>query len=400
MKQVVFGALLAVASAGLLASADEAATKKVVDGLSGFNSAFASEGQFGIYMQGKRLGGMKIKNAKAPEGKGTYRQTASLDIKLGPNGSSNKIDALFDEKLGLISITETETETNAEGKTKKVTKTRKEGDKYVREVTVGEETQRFEIAATHADYGDSFIFALTVFGNKPGVYTFNGIEWPEAGETEAGETEGEGGDTEAEGVAEAKWQKLSLTVAEAAEVTHRGKKVMAHKITSKKGEKAHFDALVSKAGVLLELSGGGTPLRIVAGTAEEVAKDLPAAKPAGGGKGPATTPLEAATIYLKVLSQQLSVDDLDRVMDWRYLYDEAAKTSPEVSGVSVEDFTALLKAEFKKEAQVPAATVNGLLPLLKVSESGATGTVTLPNGKAFTLIKRGKGWWIQTFPKG
>lgn len=388
MRTIVCAALV-VALAGA-ACADDAAEagKKALANVASMEGRLLGRTTMGFYFGAKRIGGIDMNVEKAPAGSGAaYKQTVVMTFAFGPQKSKNSIELLVDANLALVSSKKTEVEEKGETKTTTIKETKREGDKYVRTVTVdGGEPTTMEAPAEGGDYEECLTMVAQVVGTTPGKYSFKGIKWPK--------DEGE-----------PTWQELTIEVAAATDHDHRGKSVKAHVSKGSKGGKEPMKLIVSAEGKLLEMAPEGAPVRMIAGTAEEAGADLP--KPEGSGEakpmagGGASTPMAAVEIYFKVLSSQLKIDDLDKVMDWAHMFANEAKENPEVADLGVEQWAKIVKDQIAAALPaIPAEQANLVLTMLKAKENGDSAEVELPGqAKKFVLVKTAEGWKIRDFPK-
>ncbi len=384
-------AALVVALAGA-ACADDAADagKKALADVASKEARLLGRTTMGFYFGTKRIGGIDMNVEKAPAGSGAaYKQTVVMTFAFGPQKSKNTVELLVDAKLALVYSKKTEVEEKGETKTTTIKETKLEGDKYVRTVTVdGGEPTTMEAPAEGGDYEECLTMVAQIVGTTPGKFSFKGIKWPKSPED-----------------GEPSWQELTIEVGAAADHDHRGKSVKAHVSKGSKGGKEPMKLIVSAEGKLLEMAPDGAPVRMIAGTAEEAGADLP--KPAGSGEARpaagngAQTPMAAVEIYFKVLSSQLKIDDMDRVMDWEHMFNKEAKENPEVAEMGVDQWASIVKSQIAKALPaIPAEQANLVLTMLKAKENGDTAEVELPGqAKKFTLVKTADGWKIRDFPK-
>ena len=227
-------AALVVALAGA-ACADEAADagKKALADAASMEARLLGRTTMGFYFGTKRVGGIDMNVEKAPaDSGGVFKQTVVMTFAFGPQKSKNTVELIVDGKLALVSSKKTEVEEKGETKTTTVKEVKREGDKYVRTVTVnGGEPTTMEAPAQDGDYEESLTLVAQVVGTAPGKYSFQGIKWPAA----------PGGAP--------KWQTLSVDVAAAAAHEHRGKTVQAHVAQGTKGDEGVEGALMSNAAV-------------------------------------------------------------------------------------------------------------------------------------------------------
>jgi hypothetical protein len=391
VKKILSAVLILAAIAGSAAAGEaEDAGKKLVADLSGAESQLLGKTYLGFYYGTKRIGQVVVTVEKTSEGGAAYKQTAEMEIQFGPNGSKNKQISLHDANLGLVSSTEVESDTKEGVEKKKTTTITRENGEYVRTVTKegGEPTvQRFK--TDKVCYDEALIMVAMVAAKKPGKYAFEGIKWPVTAEEKP------------------VFRKLSLAVSAAADFKHRGNSVKASKVVgSKAGEEGgSISFQMSAEGKVLEMAPEDAPIKMVAGTMEEIGKDLPKTETTegtgetieGGGGG---DPMDPVKVYFKVLSGQLPIDDLDKSFDWTAIHAEAAKANPQVGSMDAASFGQLVKDQIKGSIPViPAEQVEMILGQLSAKTNGDDATVGLPGGKTMTLKKLAAGWRIVALPK-
>lgn len=397
----VCGALAVALVGGQVARADEAeeAGAKVVAGLrAGFDERLACDVLLGIYMGPRSLGSVHTTIDRAPEGSGAvYREHVVMEFAFGPTKVRNEHTSLFDAGLSLVRADEVERkELGAERAEVKKT-TRRDGDAWVREVSVdGGEPKTFR-AEGGDNHDESLMLLVLAVGTKPGKYAFQGLRWPRA--AEAGGHEGEGGQ-DGEGGAAPVWETLTLEVAAAGEVEHRGAKRAAHRISGRKPGEAAIELIVSTAGELLSMAPGDAPIKMVAGTADEVKANLPV--PATE-KAPGVSDARAAVeLYFRVLSAEQPIEALDRILDWSAVFAQASAENPEqLQGFTAEQFADLTKAQLKLGLPtIQPEQVGMLLPMFQVEVAGERATVSMPGKeRGFELAKGKDGTWrIVAFP--
>ena len=387
MRKILSAALiLAVMAGSAYAGEAEDAGKKLLADISGAESQLVGTTYLGFYYGTKRIGQVVVTIEKTSEGGAAYKQTAEMEIKFGPSGSKNTQVSFHDANLGLVSSTETETD-NKEGVDKKQTTTIKlEEGEYVRTVTKeGGEPVTTRFKADKGCLDEALIMVAIVAANKPGKYAFEGIKWPTLPEGEA------------------TWRKLSLEVAAPADFTHRGKSVKASKVTGIKAgeETGAIQFQMSVEGKILEMAPKDAPVKMIAGTKEEISKDLP--KPEGTGEtieGAEGGPMDPVKIYFQVLSGQLPIDDLDKAFDWVAVHAELAKVNPQIGGMDAAGFAMLVKGQLKGAVPViPPEQADMVVAGLSAETKGDDATVALPGNKTMTLKKGDAGWKIVSMPK-
>lgn len=385
MKNILSAALVLVAIAGsAYAGEAEDAGKKLLADLSGAESRLVGKTYLGFYYGTKRIGQVVVTVEKTTENGAAYKQTAEMEIKFGPSGSKNKQVSFHDATLGLVSSNEVESDTKEGVERKKTTTIVREGGEYVRTVTEeGAEPKVTRFKTDKSCYDEALFLVAMVAADKPGKYGFEGINWG-----------AEGGPV---------WRQLSLEVAAPADYKHRGKTVKAAKVTGIKvgDESGAIQFQMSPKGKILEMAPKDAPVKMVAGTPEEIAKDLP--KPEakegetieGGGD-----PLDPVKIYFQVLSGQLPIDDLDKAFDWTSVHAELAKGNPQVAGMDAASFGMLVKGQLKGAVPViPAEQADMVLAGLTAETKGDDATVSLPPDKKIALKKIDGTWKIVSMPK-
>ncbi|MGE0711487.1 MAG: hypothetical protein AB7T09_26160 [Planctomycetota bacterium] len=365
-------ALLLLAAPRARADEGADAAKKVLAALEqGFDQRLGGKRHFGVYMNGKSLGTVVIEVERAPADSGAvYRERVAMDLAFGPDKIHHETLALFDARLGLIRSEQLERETHGEQTKETKTVTRREGEGWLRERTADGETKTLKAEGGGDNHEESLMLMVLATGTKPGRYAFRGVKWSKGGEA---------------GV----WQPLTLEVAEAAEVEHRGAKLKGFKVSGTKGAEEPMQMVISAEGKILRMHPPGAPFEMVAGTAEEAKRDL------GGGEATDKDVLAAIELYFRVLAADKPIDDLDKVLDWAAIKEWAAKKHPETANVSVEDFAKATKADIERRLPaLPADKVPVVVSLCKVTVKGNEAEVLLPGNKKTLLRKNDAGRWL------
>lgn len=391
MKKILSAVLILAAIAGSAAAGEaEDAGKKLLADVSGAESQLIGTTYLGFYYGTKRIGQVTVTVEKTSEGGAAYKQTAEMEIQFGPNGSKNKQISFHDANLALVSSTEEESDVKQGVERKETTTIKRENGEYVRTVTKdGGEPVVTRFKTDKGCHDEALIMVAMVAAKKPGKYAFEGIKWPVTPEGTPS------------------WRKLHLEVGATADFKHRGKSVKAAKIVGTKAgeETGAISFQMSAEGKILEMAPKDAPIKMIAGTKEETAKDLPKEEKAesetgetieGGGGGP----LEPVEIYFKVLSGQLPLDDLDKSFDWVSLHADAAKANPQVGGMDAATFGNLVKNQIKGSIPViPPEQVEMVLSQLSAETKGDEATVALPGNKKMKLKKLDSGWRIIALPR-
>lgn len=388
MKNILSAALIVALFAGS-AYADEAkeAGAKLVADLSSAEGLVGTT-NLGFYFGNKRIGQVAVVVEKNSEG---YKQSATMQFAFGPTKSKNTQVIQHDAKLGLVSSKEVKLENKGGAETTETITITREGGEYVRTVVKGEAkpfVTRFK--TDQVCYDDALILVAQVAAKTPGKYAFEGIKWPTEEAVAGGEAP--------------VWRVLSLESREATEYTHRGKAVQAATVTGTKGEegKESMQFRVAAKGAILLMAPKDAPVKMIAGTMEEIGKDLASetkVKDTKAGNGANSTPLGAVGVYFKVLSGEGKIDELDSVMDWVAIHAAASKTNPEVAGFDPQAFGELVKGQLKSTIPVlPPEQVKMILGMLSEKVEGDDATVNMPGNKMIKLKKSDAGWKITELP--
>lgn len=338
---------------------------------------------FGVYVETKSFGTVRVEVERAaPETGAVYRQRALLALAFGPKRLEEEEVVLLDARLGLVRHESRKRETEGEQVAETVRVQRRDGDGWVMETTRDGATTTAR-ATGGADHDDAWFLLARAFGDRPGTYAFPRVAWPK----------GEG---------EPRWERITFEVGAAAAAQHRGAPAQAHAIKITKGQGVEH-MLVSTERAVLSLKQAGAPFVMLAGTDEEAGRDLP---PAAGAKVQGVGEVrEAVEVYFRALAGQVSLDELDRVLDWAAVLALSAGGNPQLETLTPAQFGALLKAELKKKGPALAPEqVDAILPLLVVEVTEDRAIVRVPGGdagagKAFRLERREAGWLIVDFPR-
>lgn len=380
------------ASSGILALALCAPVLAQSDGqalvadCTGYDEGLEGSYGLGIYVGDKNIGTASFEVAPSSAPGATYEVTARMSMVMGPNRRAGVEVFLLDEKFALVSYRSDE-ELVEGGQTKNKSRvTRREGDAWVHERTDSGRTTTSRSPAAHPDYWEIPVLILLMRRAdlaRAGTWQLHGIDWDPA----------RGGPVVRD-------VRLSVPAARK-EVQHRGQMV---EVLEVKVERVGRDTSVFQVdgeGRVLALSLEGTPVRMVAGTDEEIAADLPAAKGAGGAG--ADTPEAAVRIYLEVLAKARGVDDLDLVMDWEANYQDMLAENPDISGLGAEGIRGIFKQQF---AQIPAqfdrTQLEAAMAAVQREVTGDEARIALSDApdNPFLLRRTAEGGWlIKRFPR-
>lgn len=386
-KTLIMTSLLLLLGVGA-ASADDAALERLRK-LEGFDAARVRTTYLGFYMGGRRVGAFKTQTAKSEREDAVYVETNTISMKFGPTDNEEVVTVYLAADLSMVAetkvSTERKTEKNEAGEettTEAVTRTTLEraGDTWVRTVVAPDGTESILKAPVKGPNYSSSLMAVTSFlAGTPGEYTLPGITWK----------------------GESKQVELKLSVAAAAEVEHRGQKVSGVAVKASGKGDAPINLLLTPKGELLGLSPEGAPVRFVAGTKEECAKDLPGAKALGAAEG-SGDPMAAVKVYFYVLAGAQPVEDLDKVLDYTAIHAFMAKEDPDVQAMTPAMVADLLKSQFKKVIPaLPQDQADMVLAMMEAKIEGDTATAAIPGKEESPFLLRkteGGKWVITSFP--
>lgn len=392
---------LSVAAAGSAAGQEggeqpdpKARGQALLGALSGCDEALLGTTRFGYYYQGfKRVGEATVKVERAPAGSGAvYKATTSISMAFGPIRSRLHEEVLLDEKLALVSASYEDSEEEGEFRHQTARTLRREGTEWVAEQTIDGQRSAGRLAAAGPNHWDMTVMLLLVRKldlSRPGSYELGGVHFTLADE---GEPPADG--SPAPGELAGERRRLVLRVEPAAEVQHRGKGVQAHVIHVERDGKEPLSATVTADRELIEFGGTNAPVRLIAGTAEEVAADLPRPPRPAEQLGPHA----AVVTYLEVLGKLKPVDALDGVFDWGAIYQELGADSGLTQGTFVE----AMKEDYTHQPPlVTQEMIELTAALLEVSVQGDTAEVRSPGveGDPYLLRRAGGTWRITHFPR-
>ncbi len=419
---LVAGALAMGSPAGAPARAQEAPAEdakarasQLLEGLSGCDESLLGTRHYGFYFGGfKNVGHCTFTVERAPEGSGAvYKTTTTVSISFGPNRNDAHEEILLDEKLALVRGTYHEVEQEGDERVVTDKKITREGGEWVGEVTVdGQATvHRLPVRGpNHWDLAAALLLVRKLDLSAPGAYQLEGVHFPsevEAADEEGavepeddfGAGEGEGAEAE-EAAAEPEGpahKLIVVTVATPQQVTHRGQQVEATEVKIEREGQETTTFTVDADRQVLAFGPTGPPIRLIAGTAEEARRDLPAPTTSAVAQGP----LAAVTTYLRAIAKLEPVEALDGVLDWGAIKEEMGAENPAMRNLSDAMFGAVMKEQFQSQpAALTQEQLDLIVPLLKAEVQGDTATVRTPGVEhdAFRLRKVGDGWKIVHFP--
>ncbi len=345
---------------------------------------------FGFYLhETQNIGTMRFDVSAAPEESGAvYRVAMDLKMAVGTQKVTGKFEALLDAGFGLVSRSSVEITEVPEGRITKKERNRREGGEWVYEAEIEGPAPTYRIATAEPDHWEMASLMLLVRridSATPQTFVFRGIHWPKPEEI----------DEPPPAV-----KDIVLTVEAPVKGSHRGGALEARRVRVEKTDDETTVFTLDEKGHILSARPGNVPLLIVAGTEEECARDLPGATDSAGPRG-ATTPKDAAMVYLRVLAKDLPVSALDDVFDYDALY-EGLKTENEAIGnLTPEQFAETLRTQFEsQEAAFTKEQLAAVEPALGVEETGETAKVTIPGAEEspFLLRRTPSGWKITRFP--
>lgn len=368
MNRALVSVLLVLLVAAPAAAQDaEGAKRTSALAARGYDASLCGTQHFGFYFEHRSIGTVVFRVEKAPPKSGAvYKVTTTMRIKVGGQASSTTEVLHLDAALALVSFDQTE----AAGKppvTKKTT-IKRAGKKWVRVVRRQGVTRLHEVVRGDRDHWHSVLpFLRTVPLGSPRALVVRGVEWP-SWKQSAGAGSGAG-----------RYVDVRITIPKAGLHPHRGRLVQAHAIQVKRGERDAQTFVLDAKNRVLEIRPRGSPIRIVAGTADQVTKPLPKVQ----------GPLDVVKVYFEVLAKVKAVAALDAVVDWKALAKQTGETE------------AQMKA---KLTNTPAKLRKELLPqldgILKVKRQGDTARVVIAGTKKSFAVRRGpRGWRITRLPQ-
>lgn len=376
-------------------------TEELLSSLTGCDEGLLGTHEFGIYLQGrKNIGLSTVKVERAPDASGaTYRVEFALNMAMaGVFDNRTTATAMLDEQLAMLSFEGTDLESSEGTESRKEKRYTLEDGVWRAERNADGQVTRHEVTAEAPNHWDVVCMLLLVRKldlESPGVYRLSGIHWS-ALDGDEGDDGDEGSEAGEAGPATGAYRGVTVTVGEAAPFAHRGQTVQAVAVRiEREGDDTALYHLAADHRVLA-FGPVGPPVGMVAGTSEEVRKDMevPNAEEAAG-------PLGAVKVYFDVVAKQAEVSALDGVMDWEAIFQEMAAESPEVKALGAAGVASLLKSQFEQAPQaIGPAQVEMLMGMLEASVDGDAAKVAMPGKEdAFELRKDAAGAWrITHFP--
>ncbi|MBL4849475.1 MAG: hypothetical protein JKY65_28430 [Planctomycetes bacterium] len=345
-----------------------------------FDPALARTTTLGIYLRRQRVGLLTSVVSRAPEESGAVyleETTVSLEL-LGRASYHQQVKVFMAADLSLIRKETVERGKLEAGPQVRRTILEQKESAWVRTNLQGEgeatrSAQRTPVKGPN--YGPCLRAVAAKLAATPGAYALPAILWA-------------GRQRKVTGPA-----TLTLTVSPAAEISHRGAKVKAVKVRLT-GKGDPLDLWLTPGGQLLVMSGKGIPYRFVAGTKDQVSRDLPepAAPPALGTK----TPKEAIEVFLLALARVKPTDSLDGVVDFKAVLADVIKADPKAPKITAKELATLFKTRIERGGgPMTKALAKKQLAKLRVKIKGLSATARIPQHKEpFRLRKTTAGRWL------
>lgn len=370
---------------------DDARTRgqEFIASVDGANEALFGTLRFGIYFNGQvNIGTIVADVAESAEAGAAYRIKTKLQVAMGPRKQTVSDESHLDATGGMVSTRSTEVETIGETESETIKHVSLVDGKWteVRDEDGEETTTEIESKGTW----HSHIPSMVLLGHiLPDVEETTVLELDALNFMEGRESFG--------------YKPMTVEIQPFADYEHRGETVKAKGIFfdhPDDGEDTRM--MVDTEGKVLAIWPDVAPIRMIAGTEEEILEDI--APPAAEGEGEtsaAGSPTEAVMTYLRVLGKISPVTELDGVMDWEAIREEMMADSPEVEALSAEMIGQLLKSQFEKAPPAFGEEELNLVGAMLGSEvDGETAKVSIPGQEDDPfLLRLVEGKWIIThFP--
>ncbi|MEZ6188131.1 MAG: hypothetical protein R3F62_24375 [Planctomycetota bacterium] len=349
----------------------EARAQALLAGLTEVQRELCFDAAFGLYTKTRRVGQVEV----SVGGTSSYDVLLKSEVAVGgePARTQESLELAPDFGLRRKSLHRTRGPEVKEEETR----THVDGEWAFRAVAQGaERAARLASDAAHHDELPCLLLLARVLDlSQAQTYALRSVRW-----------QGEGLEV----------VPLTLRVEPGVEYLHRGE--------ARLGSKLH----VSRAGVealvlytserdVLQVEFSGTSLRLIQGTAREIARDLRDRTTVK-----ARTPKQVVLGYLRATLTG-DVDDLDELCDWEALRLQDATRWEWAAELSAEDYAAAVKTllgEFAQQGELPAAAL-GLMALgLSQRIEGERATVRLRGAEGeFVLERRDDRWWIVRRPE-
>jgi hypothetical protein len=349
--------------------------------------AIVGEFPFRMLLSGQDVGGAMLSvTAAGPSTGAVYVAVFTGEFSFANMKVSAREEALLGADLALVSSVSGDKETRGGNTVSKEIRLEKvDGRWYSRQIVDGEERQ-FTFSAdqpNHWQMPSLLSLARILAGSESKEHEYSGVSWPRAGRDEP---------------AAPSLGTVWFTLKDAREITLGGKTVRSREIRCAKVTGSAEDVTVFEVtpeGKLLSFRPESAPLLVVAEGYAAVEPQV-LTDPSGTG-----SPRDAVVMYLKVRAGSVPAEDLNKVMDWKAIYDEMA-AEDERAILLKDTFATLMIEQFRQQAGgIDENAVALITPLLKVTEDGDKATVTMPGKEQepFLLRRAEDGWLITKFPR-
>ncbi len=357
-------------------------------GLEGPQESLLGDQLFGMYIGNECIGQFSVGVQPAtsrPDA--TYTVVSTAAMSFGPMQQNLRQTDQLDAQLSVLHSLSLEEEAAGEEATTTKKEVRLEGTSWILEQSIDGEETRHSIEFAGAVYDDPAAFLLVAM-MLPLDGEFTGTElaslnWPD--------------DDEPDKVAA--YGVTTVEVGPWTEFDLRGEMVQVRELVfSKEGGNGPMNVAVTAEHKVVAFWPANAPIRVIAGSAEEVMANLP--EEAAGDPQPVDNPKEAAVVYFKVLGKLEELGRLDDVMDWEASAATLAAEDPNAQMTGAQ-LRSVMRAQF--EAAVAPFTkeqLDATLLMLEEKIDGDDARVWIKTnpGAAFELRKAEDGWRIVNFP--
>jgi hypothetical protein len=362
--------------------------QELLNSLKGCDKSLFGTYRFGVYLgHTKNVGNLTFVVDKAPEtSKAIYYVKSSWKIAVANNDFAMEYVSFLGEDFSVISET---IDFLAKDKGKTITRKgeiKKKDGFWVFDVLANGDKKTYKAEDTgknHMSFGSVFLLLRKMNLNLQGDYVFMGINCPDPEE-----------DSE-EDDALAPWQNFTITVSAPCLNKHRNKEVMSYKLTINDCLDGDFTIIMGENNQMLSLDSEANSTSIIAGTDEEVAKDI------ADNQAPETKEIiKTVMVYILVIANEKKVEALDEVMDWKSIQQEVSKNDSSVAEMDLDEFSETMKSRFKKsQGALKKEQADLLESTMQIEIKNNKAIVFIPGSDSPFKLKKTEGKWkITSFP--
>jgi hypothetical protein len=371
----------------LVAATPLAAQEEIPEFLTRFETyqeSLTEPATFGFYIGGSQnMGRAVFQFSPAPEGSGAiYLATSLGEFQFGPDHSRFENKVLLDGRLQIVTGKSKEDETENGVERNESHSIRRENGNWAIERTIdGEEKSVLfpHDGPAHPDFISMILFARAIDLVEGTTHDFRILDW----------------DNDDEGP---QYISVKMSVTGPESYSFRGREVTAHGVRYEQSDEETFLFRITPEREILAIEIEGTPVSLIAGTEEEISKNI---EGVGGDEGAGDSPKATVAVYFRIHSKEAPVAALDGIMDWDAIHAEMAAEYDDAPSMTPKVFAGHFKVQFENQpAVVSKEQVDAILALLTIEIDGNDAKVTLPEQEEdpFLLEKGEDGWKITHFP--